>query len=309
MCANERVAVLLAAYNGERYLRQQVESILSQENVAVTVYISVDQSLDSTEGIASALQAENGSVQLLQGNYRHGSAANNFFHLLRSVDFTDYGYVAFSDQDDIWLEGKLSRAIDEMRAKEADCYASDLTCFEATPGGIVQSALIKSQDQKKFDFLFQGASAGCTYVIKPHCLEGLIEFIDSSKFSEFSHDWLIYAFTRSRGFKWTIDSTSSILYRQHGANVQGARKGLSGFLSKFRQASGTWYWSHILSFEPLFDSSSDERVILGLLRCGSFRSRIRLLAQVGLFRRRSLDVFLLGALILFRRVPGNVDHD
>lgn len=114
---NYQVAVLLAAYNGEHYIIEQMESILAQDSVKVTIFMSVDQSSDSTLKMAKDYEIRYpDQVKVLPYGEIFGSAGSNFFRLLVDVDFSSFDYVAFADQDDIWFSHKLSTSITEMKA-------------------------------------------------------------------------------------------------------------------------------------------------------------------------------------------------
>lgn len=101
-----RFAVLLAAYNGMQWLPEQLDSILSQVGVDVTVYVSTDRSSDGTYAwVCDVADTDPRVVPLTYGEV-FGGAAKNFFRLLRDVDLEPFDYIAFADQDDIWLPDK-----------------------------------------------------------------------------------------------------------------------------------------------------------------------------------------------------------
>ena len=164
------VAVLLAAFNGEEHIEEQVTSILNQCNVQLDIFVSIDKSSDNTEKIVRKLIQKNKNIFLIDDELVFGSAAKNFFHLMRSFPAEKYDYVALSDQDDFWKDCKMSQAIAKIENNKCDCYASDLECFSDPADKSVKFVLKKSFKQRKFDYLFQGASAGCTYVMKSSVL-------------------------------------------------------------------------------------------------------------------------------------------
>jgi len=99
-----KIAVLLSAYNGLAYLSPQVESIVSQQQVEITLFVSVDFSNDGTQLWFEELANSIHVVRVLSYGQRFGSAALNFYRLLRDVDFSDFDFIAFADQDDIWMQ-------------------------------------------------------------------------------------------------------------------------------------------------------------------------------------------------------------
>jgi len=229
-----KFAVLLAAYNGRAWLREQLESILQQESVDVQVYISVDLSSDGTENYVDELAAEDSRITVLPYGRKFGGAVSNFFRLIDEVVFDDFDYVCFSDQDDIWSLNKLCRASYKMQEVGADGYSSNVTAF--WPSGR-QVLIKKSQPQKKWDFLFESGGPGCTYVftVKLACTIQLYLRDHQSAIKDvWLHDWFCYSFSRSKGFKWFIDDYSSLLYRQHPNNQVGVNHGWSALLYRTR---------------------------------------------------------------------------
>ena len=105
------VRVILAAYNGSQYIDEQIASILAQQDVDVELYISIDLSSDNTLAICRNYQKIHPNIFLLPYGKHFGSAAKNFFELIREVPVSDSDFFALSDQDDIWLPKKLKWAI------------------------------------------------------------------------------------------------------------------------------------------------------------------------------------------------------
>lgn len=227
------VAVLLAAYNGVRWVEEQLDSIFSQSSVNVHVFVSLDNSTDDSYSCLEKYAGRESRLFLLPYGERYGSAARNFFRLLRDVDISGYEYVAFADQDDIWLSEKLSRAINCLQDGYSG-YSSDVTAF--WPDGH-QKLITKSRPQKKWDFLFESPGPGCTFVMKSDFVTRLQSKVRQHwpELQDFEyHDWFVYAFARANSLPWLIDSRSGILYRQHAGNVVGANTGLKAFCSRVR---------------------------------------------------------------------------
>ena len=225
--------MLLATHNGRNYLEEQIDSILNQQNVICDIYISDDHSTDSTLSIIRCYLKTHSNINLLPLGNKFGSAAKNFYRLILDVNFESYDYIAFADQDDIWMPDKMLRAVNILELKGADGYSSNITAF--WPNG-VQRFIHKSGPQKKYDFLFEPAGPGCTYTLNVSSAIFLKRFLLSTPTAiEFpKHDWLFYALIRNAGRKWVIDSRSSMFYRQHNANEVGANIGFSAKLVRLK---------------------------------------------------------------------------
>jgi rhamnosyltransferase len=156
-----KVAVLLAAYNGMQWIKEQIDTVFNQQNVDVTIYISVDLSTDGTYKWAEQLAEKHTNVVLLPYGERFGGAGPNFFRLVKDVEFSGFDAVSFADQDDIWHPEKLAKAYSKIATGQCDVYSSNVTAFWADGR---ECLIKKSQPQKKLDHFFEAAGPGCTYV-------------------------------------------------------------------------------------------------------------------------------------------------
>lgn len=222
------IAVLLAAYNGKKWLVKQIQTILDQKTVDLHLYISIDLSTDNTFNIASDIAKNNHKITILPYGVQYGSAAPNFYYLLNTVPIEDYDYIALSDQDDIWLEDKLSHAISVLEKQNCSGYSSNVTAFWENGK---ERTIKKSYPQMEFDYLFEGPGPGCSFVLKKAFAIALKK--DLALLKKFDwHDWLIYAYARTNAYKWVIDDASYLLYRQHANNQLGANSGLFAFFKR-----------------------------------------------------------------------------
>jgi len=287
---NPSVAVLLAAYNGMEWIEEQVSSVLSQKNTSIEIFISVDLSNDKTHEWCQDLAVKNAHVKVLPYGEQFGGAAKNFFRLIRDVDCSYFDYIAFSDQDDIWDSGKLHYAIRMIEQDNLDGYSSDVTAFW---GNGREKLVKKSFPQKKFDYFFEAAGPGCTYVLKQQSVQTFKKFLIKNweyvNLVEL-HDWMIYAYFRSQGMKWKIDNKSLMHYRQHDHNQIGLNSGLKAYLIRFNKIKTKWYRSEVQKIIYLLNGSSEQGISL---------KRLFLIKNFWYLRRRPRDaIFLLFIIIL-----------
>ena len=282
-----RVAVCLAAYNGIFYLEKQVESILLQENVCVQIFISVDQSTDGTEDYLKKWALSESRLTLLPFGQRFGGAGPNFYRLLRDVDVTCFDYLSFSDQDDIWNSDKLWRAHRLLTEQSALGYSSNVTAF--WPSGKT-SLVNKAQPQRAWDFMFEAAGPGCTYVIRSSLailLHKLVCRADASLLRIGYHDWLIYAFARANNYSWVIDGWSSMQYRQHANNQIGVNAGWRSYWLRVRKMLTGHGFEQALLIADLVHSTPTPIVQNGLR--GGRLGYLWLALRANQCRRRTLD--------------------
>jgi rhamnosyltransferase len=179
-------------------------------------------------------------ITVLPHGFRFGSAARNFFRILSEVQIKAFDYISFSDQDDIWLPNKLRRAHEVLQATGSGGYSSDVLAF--WPDGS-RRLIRKSQPQRLFDFLFEAAGPGCTYVLTSRLASEILvvlrsNWVDLQKIQ--LHDWFIYAAARANGFNWHIDTIPGLLYRQHSNNVVGVNRGWVAFKHRAKSVLGGW---------------------------------------------------------------------
>lgn len=249
----------------------------------------MDLSTDGTDRWVQKLAEKHSNVVMLPYGERFGGAGPNFFRLIRDVDFSGFDAVSFADQDDIWFSDKLLRACALLQAGQCDVYSSNVTAF--WPDG-KQVLIDKAQPQKQYDHFFEAAGPGCAYVFNIDAASAFKRFVielDEKIKTVFLHDWLAYAFCRHNVFKWFIDPTPSMLYRQHANNQVGTNAGLSAYKKRFQLISQKWYRKQILTITGLVAPSVSD----------NFNSRIFLLKNVLQLRRKARDtLFLMAVLIL-----------
>lgn len=284
---NEKVLVLMATHNGMKWLEEQLNSILSQEGVAVSVLASDDASTDGTFQYLNS----NPGVILLEGRGPYSSAGRNFFHLLLRADFSGYDYVAFSDQDDIWHPWKLKRAIGCMATQRCEGYSANVTAFWENGREVLVD---KAQPQREWDFLFQSAGAGCTYLMSgllsrsiQHALRMKLWIAEEISL----HDWFVYAWARANGFKWFIDNMSVMRYRQHSLNAIGMNFGFKIAKNRIEKIKSGWYRGQVAAIAKACGVESQQLVSQVLSKTWS--GRIKLSQHARKFRRNNRDAFVL----------------
>ncbi|MBT8568912.1 glycosyltransferase [Polynucleobacter paneuropaeus] len=237
--------VLMAAYNGRSFIREQIYSILDQRDVSVTIYISVDRSIDGTEELLLDLAAKDQRLILLPFGATFGSAALNFYRLLQDVDFQGFDYICFADQDDIWFNEKLSRASRMLADKKIHGYSSNVIAFWDSGK---ERLIKKNHAQREWDFLFEAAGPGCTYVLKLELARQFQSFIKANK-SFLSnvkhHDWFIYLYARANKYEWVIDEWPSMRYRQHADNELGANLGILAKVKRLRKSANGYAFDQV----------------------------------------------------------------
>jgi glycosyltransferase involved in cell wall biosynthesis len=217
----------MASYNGERYIAQQLDSLLSQTSNDFTLYISDDCSTDSTWEIIRTYERKfPGKIIAARNTGNSGSAKHNFISMM--IEKKD-DYVLLCDQDDVWLPRKIEKTILKLQRMEARygretplLVHSDLTVVDENLAVITSSfreAMKVGYNRTALrHFLIQNIITGCTAAYN----RALAELIMAVPGYLVMHDWWLGLIAAAFG-KIEYLHEQTVLYRQHGNNEIGAR--------------------------------------------------------------------------------------
>lgn len=209
-----KVQVLLSTYNGEKYLSQQLESLLQQENVDLKILIRDDGSSDKTLQIIEKYAISNSNIKYYTGE--NIGFAKSFWDLIKNADQCEY--YAFCDQDDIWLPNKLSVAIErlEMYAEKVPAlYTSNVSCIDSV-GKKINVSPFEGGVLDVYESFKRSILPGCTFVFNKAAQKLYCEYDGRM----YAHDWTAYVITNVFG-KIYYDNFTYIKYRLHEHNTIG----------------------------------------------------------------------------------------
>lgn len=304
-----RVAVLIATYNGSRYLSSQIDSILAQDVKDSDIFVSDDGSSDSTLSILGEYSERliEPSLNVFAGP-RKGFAWNFISLLSRAGE--NYDFYAFSDQDDVWECDKLSRALSalgDLGEQIPAVYCARTRLVDEAENEIGFSPLFSIEPSFK-NALVQSIGGGNTMVMNRAARDLLVKV--PSGLNIVSHDWLAYLLVTACGGRVIYDAYPCLRYRQHGANLVGANNSFLNRLSRMRQLLAGRFkgWSdsniEVLNYfkdemTPLNRSVYDA-FLQG--REGGVMKRLVAFKKSGVFRQSSLDNLGLWLAMLFKRI-------
>jgi len=213
-----KIAILLTAYNGERYIKQQIESLLKQTFKGFDLYIHDDCSTDGTFQIVEEFAAQYGNIYVSRSEENSGNASKAFFELIKKVQGYDYYFLC--DQDDVWFEDKIEVSLEAIADNVPMLLHTDLT---VTDGGLNITAQ-SYRELMAADFcrtalnnlIVQNIATGCTCVYN----EKLRQIIRVPEFCVM-HDWWLAIIASAFGRLWHT-SRQTMYYRQHESNSVGA---------------------------------------------------------------------------------------
>ena len=221
----EEIAILMATYNGEKYLAEQLDSLLSQTFQNWRLYIHDDGSEDRTVSVVKEYAEKYPGKIVIIYAPPTGGAKNNFLFLLKCVDAP---YIMFCDQDDVWLPEKIEKTYRRMKDVEGDRPALVFTDLQVVDQDRELIAPQMSEYQKLDidktwveDFLPENVITGCTVMINRKMAELARKAEDPSRI--IMHDWFMAIVAARFGLVSCVEEPL-ILYRQHGVNSIGAKK-------------------------------------------------------------------------------------
>ncbi len=219
-----KIDVLMATYNGEKYLREQMDSILEQSFGDFRLLVSDDGSTDGTREILNEYVGKDSRVVVFLQNKNLGST-KNFEFLMRKVESECF---MFSDQDDVWQKNKLQKSIDKMKEEDCDLVYSDLEVVSEDLDMLHKSYWKLKGFEKKvkrynhFESLYlNNYVTGSTMLVKSKWLEKILPLPDKSKF--ILHDYWT-ALVVSKFGKMAYVDEPLLKYRQHLDNRIGSKR-------------------------------------------------------------------------------------
>lgn len=246
-----QVSVLMSTYNGEKYIQEQIDSILKQKDVEVKLLIRDDGSRDNTSSICREYEEKHPNISFYQG--ANIGVGRSFMELLKNAPEAEY--YSFADQDDVWLEDKLKRAVSIIQEAETKDVSEKIgEGYPITSDYLIGRILLVSENKvpilygsnqmkvdenlnatglrfkntPKCDFLSSLSTNviyGCTMVMNRKLREICVNIANPSEkvLRRKNHDgWSLYIAYIVGIFVY--DSESHILYREHANQVVGAKE-------------------------------------------------------------------------------------
>lgn len=272
-----KVLVVMSTYNGEKFLKEQIDSILAQKDVDVSIHVFDDCSKDKTPQIVKEYEKAGKNVTL-HVNEKNKNFTYNFLDGLFSFkDEQGYDYYAFSDQDDFWVEDKLISAISKIEeVGKCTLYSSNLKLVDGELKPLGANLMDMKYVNKHYDVACKNVVTGCTAVF-----DNAFKNLVTEKYPEniYLHDyWLALIANYTEGSHFVYDvCPDHILYRQHGNNQIGENKNIGKKLKKKTEIRSTR--NLVKRFCELFGDKiieKDKPVFEKLAATDKFKNRFKL---------------------------------
>lgn len=223
------ITIIMAVYNGQEYIREQLESLKDQTYTEWRLVIRDDRSSDKTAEIVKKFSDEVEQEVIFKVNEKpSGSAKNNFALLINDAKESDY--VMFCDQDDIWKKDKIEITFNKMKQAE-ERYGRDFPLLVHGDvevidenGNINADSMFEmshiNADSKLSQILIQNHVTGCTMMCNKKLIAGISEYASSEYI--IMHDYLAALYASVFG-KIEVIKKPLLSYRQHSGNSVGAK--------------------------------------------------------------------------------------
>ncbi|MEZ3499129.1 glycosyltransferase family 2 protein [Pantoea sp. KPR_PJ] len=304
---DKEVAILMATYQGQDYILEQLSSIAAQSYPHWKLYVSDDGSKDNTLEIIKAFSLENKiTIPVYKGPEQ--GFVKNFLTMLSCNDIKGE-YFAFSDQDDVWHTNKLEKALqwfEKIPASTPALYCTRTHLIDSEGKSIGHSPLFTRQPAFS-NALIQSIGGGNTMVINKAARDiivkaGIVDVI--------SHDWWMYILISGAGGKVFHDIESTLDYRQHQGNLIGSNLGLKAKLLRlekiFQGQYKDWNEKHIRSIDKNIDILSVQNrkkyYLFKEIHTGSFLKRMSAYFKLGLYRQSKMDSVGIFVSALFKKL-------
>lgn len=295
-----RVCVLLSTYNGARYLKPQLDSLLAQDYPEIVIQVRDDGSNDSTLKILESYAARHSTIRVTQGT--NVGVSRSFLTLLAEAD-SNCGYFAFCDQDDVWLPDKISIAVQNLNLPDYHVptlyfsrveYVDDVLCHLRTSSAPRRPGFGNA--------LVENCAPGCTMLLNQAARQLILSRLPSSIFV---HDSWAYLVVSAFG-RLIFHDVARIKYRQHATNVFGAVTNPVSLvrqrLQRLRRGQPQEYLAQAQEFARLYSDSlspAHRHTLQRFLQCRqSLSRRIVYALTMDTWRQSRWESLILRILIL-----------
>ncbi len=301
----EKVQILMSTYNGEKFVGQQIESLLQQNYPNIEILIRDDGSKDQTVSILENYKKKSPNIKMMIGE--NIGVISSFFNLVKVSD-NGAGYFAFCDQDDYWKPEKVSRAISLLEKEDANIpliYFSRLDLVDEHLHFIKHSQIPPSGASFQ-NALIQNIATGCTIVFNQSMKKLFLSKIPDIK-KVTMHDAWFYLLGTAFG-KVIYDDQSYLSYRQHSSNALGMadnkfKSAIVRYKTFKKKGHEKPFSSQTEEFYRLFKNElSGEQKSLAedfLYKRDSFIQRISYISNTPLYRQNKRDTFIFKLLFAF----------
>jgi glycosyltransferase involved in cell wall biosynthesis len=291
-----QVAILMCTYNGEEFIREQLDSIETQDHKNWTLHVNDDGSKDKTLDILKAYQKKWGLKKLHIRRGPQKGFCQNFLQIINDKKIKADLYF-LCDQDDVWMPHKLSHTIKKISMLDPlkpILYCARTTYVSSDTKKILGQSDLFLKPPSFRNAIIQSIAGGNTMAFNNPLKTKAQKY---QRVDVVSHDWWLYIINELKGGQTIYDTESTILYRQHSKSLIGAN---TGFMAKCKRLrllmNGTYRvynTKHLEVFKLLSINTTKRNIDLIdqflILRDKRIKKRWQMIYKLGLYRQTWLD--------------------
>lgn len=293
----KKVQILMSTYNGEDYIRQQLDSVLAQSYPDVDILIRDDGSTDDTYVIVKEYEETHSNIKAYQG--KNLGVNRSFFELLRK---SRGDYIGFCDQDDYWLPNKIEKAVEQLENMEGPA----LYCSAKT---LVDENLEELEEQQNphlkpgfGNAVIESICSGCTTLMNRELVSIIRQRLPEDVIH---HDWWCYMVATYLGSMY-YDENSYIYYRQHRGNEVGASGSAWAMIKAksrdLKKRHGDLK-KQLTDFKHFYRGEREkDQLVDDILNAEHFPGRFTILFHREWYRQSNLDNWVVRGLFLLNRM-------
>ena len=303
----KQVAILMATFNGAKYLEQQLQSIEDQTYDKWKLWVSDDGSTDRTLEILNNYVKKWGKEKIEIFDGPKQGFASNFLYLICKTGISG-DYFAFSDQDDIWLPKKIENSINYLSSftnHEIALYCSRTILIDSKNEIIGKSKLFKLKPSFE-NAMFQSIAGANTMVMNKKLHELFLKF--GTQKSIISHDWHAYILATASGGNIFYNPEPDVLYRQHENNKIGQNLSLNARLQRamlvFKGKFKEWFELNLRSLHHIEHLLDKKNIItlnnFNILRNKNFFGRLYSANRIPFYRHSKIENMAIKILFVLK---------
>ena len=307
-CNASPVTIVLSTYNGDRYLQEQIDSLISQTYKNIKILIRDDGSTDGTHEILKQYTAQNKNIEVV---FEKNIGVTASFLRLVAMASSESEFISFCDQDDVWEPEKIARAVSLLKQYDQDtpllyCGAVEIVDKELQH---IRYGRIPTRKTVIKNAIVENIATGCTSVINKPAIKLIIErevCVDNISI----HDWWTYILISTFGIV-VFDKQTKIKYRQHENNVVGSFTGLKFWLERIKRQlkqNNKTMQVQVVELLKTYGTSMEDskRVLLNNFATKTIShnivSRFFYAINTPVYRQRPIDTLILRVLIVLGKI-------
>jgi len=302
------VTIVLSTYNGDRYLQEQIDSLLSQTYKNIQILIRDDGSTDGTHEILKNYASKNKNIEVV---FEKNIGVVASFLRLVGMASSESEFISFCDQDDVWAPEKIARAVSLLKQYDPDTPLLYCGLVEIVDKELQHIRYGRTPTRKLTinNAIVENIATGCTSVINKPAINLIVDdgvCVDNILI----HDWWMYILISTFGTV-VFDKKPKIKYRQHASNVIGSYSGFKFWLYRIKRQLKKNN-KELLSQATVFLDAygkymcfEKQEIFRCFIQCLSSKSMLRRFIYVKsmpVYRQRMIDNGILRILILLKKI-------